>query len=572
MELPFYGEASYPDLFQRRYPLRRKVTHLAMETVCHLNPRNPDCDCPKCLMEIYNREYQETTPAATATPPATADAAPRVPTPDNYVAEATPPPETEVQTPEEVPEVISPPEPDVRTPLKVPDPQQWRTQGHPEGCVCGTCATAIGDAIYQWLKTLPASPSQETPMKSTTVGVPQTSTPAPRTDIPPLDPEPLEEPPVPPNMEVSTGSQTSNSAALHEDNCNCTRCLSHLLQEATENPPAPVHPALVQLPKFKLPATTDTPTYAAVTAMAAARPALNFTARPNLQGDIIITPKDQATATLLYKEATLTFLDPSKKQKKAVVFNYPPSLPVSLLEECQNVAQAKRRLGRGKAPTKEVDVTFIGPIPPNLDLGPWGTFPIKALEKEPLRCFNCQRFGHHKTHCQSRTVCGVCSGSHPTQTCIDAHNNGVETQAKCPNCSKNHHAWNKRCPEFLRRLQPQQDSNPVSGPPTTEEPKPQRKPRRRPPRRPAQTSTPAVNQEPNVTTSPVEEPPAGSDQPPPHAPVISSILSQTEALPIDTLIPLILQLVVKVCSLVQTPSSVIQSLLSPLVTPSLEQG
>ncbi|XP_068221296.1 proteoglycan 4-like [Palaemon carinicauda] len=573
MELPIYVKKPYPEVFQRRYPLRRKVKEKAMEVDCNLCLEiGQDCDCLKCLTEIYNREYQETTPVATATPPATTAAAPPAPTPDNYVAEAAPPPEPEVQTPEEVPEVISPPEPDVRTPEKVPDPKQWRPEGHHKECTCGTCLTALGNALTHWLTPASASPSQETPMKTTTVGVPQTSTPTPRTDIPPLDPDISEEPPVPPNVEASTGSQTSNSAALHEDDCNCTRCLSHLLQEVTENPPAPVQPAQVQLPKFKLPATTDTPTYAAVTAMAAATPALNFTKRPNLQGDIIITPKDQATATLLYKEATLTFLDPSKKQKKAVVFNYPPSLPVSLIEECQNVAQAKRRLGRGKAPTKEVNVTFIGPIPPDLDLGPWGTFPIKALEKEPLRCFNCQRFGHHKTHCQSRTVCGVCSGSHPTQTCIDAHNNGGYTQAKCPNCSKNQHAWNKRCPEFLRRLQPQQDSNPTDGPPPTAEPKPQRKPRRRPPRKPAHTSAPAVNQEPTVTASPAEEPPADTVQLPPHPPVISSILAQAEALPIDTLIPLVLQLVVKVCSLAQTPPSVIQSLLNPLVTPSLGQG
>ncbi|XP_068225091.1 uncharacterized protein [Palaemon carinicauda] len=516
MDIPSYSpQPPYPNIFQKKYRVQGRYKETVFAPSCS-RPSYRDCDCQTCIYSFYSRTEggMSNTPAKSTMDPEAVRATQQATTPEPLDNEVTPTPEPPTPSPatpiqrtsvtEDAP-LTSTPKPVTNVPameLALPeDIQPLQAEGHPEDCNCTPC-------LSQLLKEAQAITENE---PSSDLNLAASEGPAQQPHPPVAQPKQLV------NFQM---------AAV----------------EATDNLPVPVQPAQPQLPKFKLPAATGTATYAAVAAMAAAKPDLNFTARPNLQGDIIITPKDQATASLFHKETTLTFLDPTKKQRKAVVYNYPSRLPVSLIAECQNVAQAKRRLGRGKAPTKEVNVTFIGPIPPNLELGPWGTFPIKALEKEPLRCFNCQRFGHHKTHFRSRAVCGVCSGSHPTQTCIDAHNDGNETQAKCPNCSKNHHAWNKRCPEFLRRLQLQQDSNPVSGPPTTEEPKPQRKPRRRPPRRPAQTSTPAVNQEPNITASPAEEPPAGSDQPPPHAPVISSILSQTEALPIDTLIPLVLQL------------------------------
>ncbi|XP_068250350.1 arginine-glutamic acid dipeptide repeats protein-like [Palaemon carinicauda] len=70
----------------------------------------------------------------------------------------------------------------------------------------------------------------------------------------------------------------------------------------------------------------------------------------------------------------------------------------------------------------------------------------------PTRCFNCQRFGHHKSQCQHETRCGVCSEKHETEVCITKHENNQPTIAKCPNCPADHHAWNKRCPAFINEL------------------------------------------------------------------------------------------------------------------------
>ena len=49
-----------------------------------------------------------------------------------------------------------------------------------------------------------------------------------------------------------------------------------------------------------------------------------------------------------------------------------------------------------------------------------------------LRCFNCQKFGHHSRDCESTSaICGHCSGSHETQKC-----NKIDDKC-CANCKSN---------------------------------------------------------------------------------------------------------------------------------------
>ncbi|XP_068214494.1 uncharacterized protein [Palaemon carinicauda] len=210
--------------------------------------------------------------------------------------------------------------------------------------------------------------------------------------------------------------------------------------------------------KSKHHAVEGSPSYAAVAAIAASNPGIKISARANLKGDIIITTKDQDSASLLHTEASFTYVDPAKKLSKAIVVNYPVNMSLSFITDCSQVAQAERHLGSHKQPTRSVTVTFIGPIPKTLDPRLWGSFPTNDFTSDPLRCFNCQRFGHHKEDCRSPAICSRC---HATQVCIDAHKNGIESQVKCPNCAGPHHAWNKKCPEFLRRV-----STPQAAPPT----------------------------------------------------------------------------------------------------------
>ncbi|GBO00628.1 hypothetical protein AVEN_229259-1 [Araneus ventricosus] len=59
----------------------------------------------------------------------------------------------------------------------------------------------------------------------------------------------------------------------------------------------------------------------------------------------------------------------------------------------------------------------------------------------PLRCFNCQRYGHSQQLCQgTEPVCGKCAESgHEINVC------NTDT-LKCRNCSGPHAASSKSCP------------------------------------------------------------------------------------------------------------------------------
>ncbi|XP_068214530.1 uncharacterized protein [Palaemon carinicauda] len=237
-------------------------------------------------------------------------------------------------------------------------------------------------------------------------------------------------------------TEPAETQGNHPMDCNCTVCLIQLLNEASTiaaSIPAPQTEAKKPLPKFKLTQTDSSISYATVTAMAA-KPCMQLSARPNRMGDLIIIPKDQETARSLQEEPALTLLDPALIQRKAVIAKYPITMPISIATSCSNIDKAVRCMSKNYVPVRRLKATFIGPLPSSLDLGVLGTFPIEEYMPEPLRCYRCQRYGHHKEECKGPITCGVCSQRHSTEMCIQAHKDGKETNPKCPNCSRPHHA------------------------------------------------------------------------------------------------------------------------------------
>ena len=68
--------------------------------------------------------------------------------------------------------------------------------------------------------------------------------------------------------------------------------------------------------------------------------------------------------------------------------------------------------------------------------------PVDLYVPNPLRCFNCQRFGHHKNNCpvDLGSVCANCgTGGH------DHHTSACKNKPKCVNCEKDHVSGSNQC-------------------------------------------------------------------------------------------------------------------------------
>ena len=68
--------------------------------------------------------------------------------------------------------------------------------------------------------------------------------------------------------------------------------------------------------------------------------------------------------------------------------------------------------------------------------------PVELYVPNPLRCFNCQKFGHHESKCPADVSsvcerCGTGNHDHLTSQC--------QNQAKCVNCGENHMSRSSDC-------------------------------------------------------------------------------------------------------------------------------
>ena len=107
-----------------------------------------------------------------------------------------------------------------------------------------------------------------------------------------------------------------------------------------------------------------------------------------------------------------------------------------------------RRLGADDGRTRPVVLTFKEPPPEVVRIG---------LEKRrttlfiprPIRCHNCQRFGHIKDHCRSVLKCAHCAGKHLYNDCPDLKKPVSEQVAKCGNCGESHSAAFRECKSYL---------------------------------------------------------------------------------------------------------------------------
>ncbi|GBL67239.1 hypothetical protein AVEN_153457-1, partial [Araneus ventricosus] len=87
----------------------------------------------------------------------------------------------------------------------------------------------------------------------------------------------------------------------------------------------------------------------------------------------------------------------------------------------QKVVEARRiKIKReGKLiSTKHIILTFCTPQLPKTILAGYARYKVRPFIPSPLRCFNCQRFGHSKGVCKGKLTCSRCAvAGHSSEEC-----------------------------------------------------------------------------------------------------------------------------------------------------------
>lgn len=121
------------------------------------------------------------------------------------------------------------------------------------------------------------------------------------------------------------------------------------------------------------------------------------------------------------------------------------------LEE-QGVTHVRRltifREGTRK-PSRTYIMTFNTPVLPSAIKVGYMRLKVDTYIPNPLRCFKCQEYGHHKDRCRKSARCAQCSGNdHNDQNCSNSPH--------CANCGGSHAASDRQCPRWIREKKVQE--------------------------------------------------------------------------------------------------------------------
>lgn len=88
-------------------------------------------------------------------------------------------------------------------------------------------------------------------------------------------------------------------------------------------------------------------------------------------------------------------------------------------------------------------ITFNKPLlPERIQIG-YLSVPVDLYIPNPLRCFNCQKYGHGFNSCKNKHICCNCGE--------EGHDKGsCEKPTKCCNCTGDHSAASKQCPMWIK--------------------------------------------------------------------------------------------------------------------------
>jgi hypothetical protein len=114
---------------------------------------------------------------------------------------------------------------------------------------------------------------------------------------------------------------------------------------------------------------------------------------------------------------------------------------------CEGVTHVKHiftKKNGANVPTNTFILTFNKPTLPKAVKAAYLHIPVEPYIPNPLRCFNCQKFGHGKSSCHHNAVCARCGNEgHSDDNC--------QEHPHCVNCSGPHPSFSRECPEWTKQ-------------------------------------------------------------------------------------------------------------------------
>ena len=115
-------------------------------------------------------------------------------------------------------------------------------------------------------------------------------------------------------------------------------------------------------------------------------------------------------------------------------------------QEVSGVRRISFSKDNNRIPTNTLVLTFSNPtLPKTIKVG-YLVVKVAVYIPNPLRCFDCQKFGHHESKCKSPIwrcgKCGVDADFHNEQSCPN--------ELKCVNCNGPHESRSRECPEWKK--------------------------------------------------------------------------------------------------------------------------
>ena len=104
--------------------------------------------------------------------------------------------------------------------------------------------------------------------------------------------------------------------------------------------------------------------------------------------------------------------------------------------------------GKTLVPTETFIITYKGSSPIKQIKILFQDYNVRPYIERPIRCYNCQRFGHIRSKCNRKSVCYRCGRHHDTDV---EGTSCVNPTPHCANCNGPHVASYKGCPKYKER-------------------------------------------------------------------------------------------------------------------------